>query len=46
MKAIIENGKINGGIQSCFIAEYGVGVVFNRYLMRYINQDDGAPTLT
>jgi hypothetical protein len=23
MKAIIENGKINGGIQSCFIAEYG-----------------------
>lgn len=29
MKAIIENGKINGGIQSCFIAEYGVGIVFH-----------------
>lgn len=24
MKAIIENGKINDGIQSCFISEYGV----------------------
>lgn len=23
MKAIIENGKINDGIQSCFISEYG-----------------------
>lgn len=29
MKAIIENGKANGGIQSCFIAEYGVGIVFH-----------------
>lgn len=29
MKAIIENGKINSGIQSCFIAEYGVGIVFH-----------------
>lgn len=29
MKAIIENGKINGGIQSCFISEYGVGIVFH-----------------
>ena len=28
MKAIIENGKINSGIQSCFISEYGVGIVF------------------
>lgn len=26
MKAIIENGKVNSGIQSCFIAEYGVGI--------------------
>lgn len=29
MKAIIENGKINDGIQSCFISEYGVGIVFH-----------------
>lgn len=29
MKAIIENGKANSGIQSCFIAEYGVGIVFH-----------------
>ena len=29
MKAIIENGKVNSGIQSCFIAEYGVGIVFH-----------------
>lgn len=29
MKAIIENGKVNSGIQSCFIAEYGVEIVFH-----------------
>lgn len=29
MKAIIENGKVNSGIQSCFIAEYGVGIIFH-----------------
>lgn len=29
MKAIIKNGKINNGIQSCFISEYGVGIVFH-----------------
>ena len=29
MKTIIENGKVNSGIQSCFIAEYGVGIVFH-----------------
>lgn len=29
MKAIIENGKVNSEIQSCFIAEYGVGIVFH-----------------
>jgi hypothetical protein len=29
MKAIIENGKISDGIQSCFISEYGVGIVFH-----------------
>lgn len=28
------------------VYEYNVHVVFNRYLMRYINQDDGASTLT
>lgn len=29
MKAIIENGKVNDGIQSCFISEYGTGIVFH-----------------
>ena len=29
MKAIIENGKANGGIQSCFIAENGIKIVFH-----------------
>lgn len=29
MKTIIENGKINGGIQSCFISEYGIRIVFH-----------------
>lgn len=29
MKTIIENGKINDGIQSCFISEYGVRIVFH-----------------
>lgn len=29
MKTIIENGKVNSGIQSCFIAEYGVRIVFH-----------------
>lgn len=29
MKTIIENGKVNSGIQSCFIAEYGVEIVFH-----------------
>ena len=28
MKAIIENGKVNGGIQSCFISIDGVKIVF------------------
>lgn len=33
MKAIIENGKVNSGIQSCFIGKYGIGIVFhNSYL--------------
>lgn len=33
MKAIIENGKVNSGIQSCFIRDYGIGIVFhNSYL--------------
>lgn len=26
--------------------EKAIEVVLNRYLMRYINKDDGAPTLT
>ena len=29
MKKIIENGKINGGIQNCSISQYGVEIVFN-----------------
>lgn len=28
MKAIIENGKINGGILSCFIMHNGIEIVF------------------
>ena len=30
MKAIIENGKVNSGIQRWFIAEYGVGIVIHK----------------
>ena len=29
MKTIIENGKVNGGVQSCFISKYGVEMVFH-----------------
>lgn len=29
MKAIIENGKVNYGIQGCFIGECGIGIVFH-----------------
>lgn len=29
MKTIIENGKVNGGIQRCFISKYGVEIVFH-----------------
>ena len=29
MKAIIENGKVNYEIQSCFIGECGIGIVFH-----------------
>lgn len=29
MKAIIENGKVNDGIQGCFIGECGIGIVFH-----------------
>ena len=29
MKAIIENGKINGGIQSCSISEDGIEIIFH-----------------
>ena len=48
MKAIIENGKVNYEIQSCFIGECGIGIVFHNSDLaeRYTNQDDGAPTLT
>lgn len=29
MKAIIENGKVNGGIQSCVISGCGVEIIFH-----------------
>ena len=29
MKTIIENEKVNGGIQSCYISQYGVEIVFH-----------------
>ena len=29
MKKIIENGKINGGIQNCSISQHGVEIVFH-----------------
>ena len=29
MKKIIENGKVNSGIQNCFISKYGVEIVFH-----------------
>ena len=29
MKTIIENGKVNYEIQSCFIGECGIGIVFH-----------------
>ena len=35
MKKIIENGKINGGIQSCFISKYGVEMVFHNNDLAY-----------
>ena len=29
MKKIIENGKVNGGIQSCSISEDGIEIIFH-----------------
>ena len=29
MKTIIENGNVDGGIQSCYISQYGVEIVFH-----------------
>lgn len=29
MKTIIENGKINGGIQRCLISEDGIEIIFH-----------------
>lgn len=29
MKKIIENGKVNGGIQNCSISQYGAEIVFH-----------------
>ena len=29
METIIENGKINGGIQNCSISQYGIEIVFH-----------------
>lgn len=29
MKAIIENGKVNDGIQSCSISENGIEIIFH-----------------
>lgn len=29
MKAIIKNGEVNNGIQSCFISQCGVKIVFH-----------------
>lgn len=29
MKKIIENGKINSGIQNCSISQYGIEMVFH-----------------
>ena len=29
MKTIVENGKVNNGIQSCFISQYGIKIVFH-----------------
>ena len=29
MKKIIENGKVNSGIQNCFISKYGIEIVFH-----------------
>ena len=29
MKKIVENGKVNNGIQSCSISENGIEIIFN-----------------
>lgn len=35
MKAIIENGKVNNGVQSCFISQCGVEMVFYNNKLAY-----------